>query len=127
MLGPLEKAVMEVLWGRGGATGKEVFEELRRRREIAVTTVFTVLERLYRKGLLHKTRDDGAFVFRPAYSREELARSVSREVLEGVLDLWRGSAVASIVDILASKDPDELDRLSRLIDQKKLEMEKRGK
>ncbi|MDP2689990.1 MAG: BlaI/MecI/CopY family transcriptional regulator, partial [Deltaproteobacteria bacterium] len=112
-------------WKTPGLSGKEVFEELRKSRDIAVTTVFTVLERLARKGLLRKAKGESVFIFEPVQTEDELARTVSKEVLKGVLDLWSGSAMASFVDILASKDPGELDRLSRLISSKKHDLDKR--
>jgi len=124
VLGALEKDVMDALWERGGATGKEVLGDLRRSREIAVTTVFTVLERLTRKGLLEKRKIEGVYNFTPRYSRDEFAREVSGEVLKGVFDLWSGPAVSSLVDVLAERDPEELDRLARLIEEKKAKLER---
>lgn len=125
VLGPLEKDVMDVLWDSGPGTGKEVLAELRKGREIATTTVFTVLDRLAKKGLVRKTKVDKVFVFEPVCTRDEFARTASEEVLKGVMDLWSTSAVSSLVDIIAEKDPDELDRLSELINDKKRELEKR--
>lgn len=123
VLGHLEHEVMDVLWTTDGATGKEVLAEISRTRKIAVTTVFTVLERLTKKGLVKKTKGESFYIFSPVYSKEEFAGMVSEEVLKGVIDLWSGSAVASFVDILAEKDPEELDRLSKLISTKKQELE----
>jgi len=124
ILGPLEQEIMEVLWSTGGATGKEVMGVIRESREIAMTTVFTVLDRLTKKGLVTKTRGESFYVFTPAFTREEFSKEVSHEVLSGVLDLWSGSLVNYFVDILAEKDPSELDRLSRIISMKKSELEK---
>jgi predicted transcriptional regulator len=123
VLGHLEEEIMDVLWTRGEATGKEVLVDIRRNREIAYTTVLTVVERLTKKGLVKKTKGAGGYVFAPVYTKTEFAQGASREVLEGVIELWRGPAVASFVDILARRDPGELDRLSKLIEEKKTELE----
>ncbi|MFQ5585360.1 MAG: BlaI/MecI/CopY family transcriptional regulator [Thermodesulfobacteriota bacterium] len=125
-LGELEQAIMDHLWGCGEATGKEVFEGLRREREIALTTVLTVLERLVKKGLIKKRKGESANLFTPACTREEFTRGVSEEVLKGVLDLSASSATASFVDLLGETDPEELDRLSTLIEMKKKELERKG-
>lgn len=125
VLGHLEEEIMGVLWKRGEAAGKEVLEEIRQNRDIAFTTVLTVLERLAKKGLVKRTKGAGGYIFEPVYSKEEFTGAVSREVLEGVVELWRGPAVASFVDILAKRDPGELDKLSRLIEKKKMELENR--
>lgn len=122
LLGPLEQEILEVLWTTGGATGREVFAEIKKTRSIALTTVLTVLERLAKKGLVRKSKGESVYVFRPAYSREEFARSVSHEVLKGIFEISTSGACASFVDMLAD-DPGELDRLSALIEEKKKEME----
>ena len=123
VLGRLEQQIMEVLWESAGLTGKEVLSELRRSREIAMTTVFTVLDRLVKKKLLNKKKGESFYVFTPIYSKEEFTRGVSEEVFKGVMDLMSGSAVNYFVDMLAESNPDELDRLSSLISDKKKELE----
>ena len=123
--GHLEGEVMEVLWAKGRSSGKDVHGELSKRRDIAMTTVFTVLERLTKKGLLKKHRVEGVFLFGPAYSKDEFARRFSKEVLKGIFEISTSSASASFVDILAESDPVELDRLAKLIEQKKKELKKR--
>ena len=59
-LGDLERKVMDVLWDSMGTplTGREVADQLPDR---AYTTVLTILDRLRRKGLVHRTtRGKGA-------------------------------------------------------------------
>jgi len=110
-LGHLEQEVMEVLWAEGEASGKEVFDRIRRRRKIAITTVLTVMERLTRKGLLKKEKGATVYLYRPALSRDEFAKRVSDTVLRGIMEISRSSAAASLVDMLAEADPEELERL----------------
>lgn len=124
VLGDLEKGIMTILWVRGEATGREVLDEIRSSREIAFTTVLTVIERLVKKGLVVKTRGENAYIYRPRYTRDEFTRQVSQEVLKGVLEISTSSAVASLVDLLADTDPEELERLSRLIEAKRQEMKR---
>ncbi len=125
-LGPLEDGIMRVLWGRESPGGKEIHAELSRARPIALTTVLTVLERLVRKGLVKKTKGASVYLYRPAFTKEEFASRVSREVLRAIFDISTSSAAASFVDMLASEDPEELNRLSRLIEKKKKEMRRKG-
>ncbi|MDG4833353.1 BlaI/MecI/CopY family transcriptional regulator [Solwaraspora sp. WMMD1047] len=73
-LGDLERAVMDVLWdwpaGTGaGVTVREVAEALPG-RELAYTTVMTVLDRLAGKGMVERERAGRAWSYRPAASRE---------------------------------------------------------
>ncbi|MEV4758048.1 BlaI/MecI/CopY family transcriptional regulator [Micromonospora sp. NPDC049559] len=73
-LGDLERAVMDVLWDRfpgpaAGLTVREVAEALSE-RELAYTTVMTVLDRLAGKGMVERERTGRAWSYRPAASRE---------------------------------------------------------
>ena len=68
-LGPLEVAVMEILWTRGESNVREVVARLG--RPLAYTTVMTTLDRLFKKGLLGRRKSDRAFLYLPSLSRRE--------------------------------------------------------
>jgi predicted transcriptional regulator len=123
VLGPLEHEILEVLWARKEASGKEIFEEIKKSRELALTTVLTVLERLAKKGFVTKVKGESVFIFTPAFNRSEFAREVSHGVLKGIFDISASGACASFVDMLADSDPLELERLSALIERKKKTLE----
>lgn len=125
VLGHLEHDILEALWKRGEASGRVVFEEVS--RDIAMTTVLTVLERLVNKGLLEKRRGQEVNLFRCVYTKEELAKKLSDEVFRSILGLSASAASAAFVDILADIQPVELDRLASLIESKKRELESFGK
>jgi len=125
-LGDLEKDIMDILWLKREATGKEVLTELRGSRSVAITTVLTVLDRLAKKGIVKKTKGESVYMYTAAFSKNEFTDMVSQEVLKGILDISKNSAVASFVNILAQTDPEELDRLSKLIEKKKKEIQQRA-
>jgi predicted transcriptional regulator len=124
-LGPLERDVMEALWATAGVTGKDVFNGLREQREIALTTVLTVLDRLVKKGLVKKDASKTVIIFSPACTKDEFGKKVSADIFKSLFDISTGGASASFVDVLAKTDPVELDRLSELIEKKKKELKKR--
>jgi len=121
-LGPLELEIMEFLWASGASSGRDVFSGIKAGREIALTTVLTVLERLANKGLVEKQKGAGLIAFSPALSKEEFARTVSRDVFKGILGISASGLCASFVDALAASSPEELERLSELIESKKKEL-----
>ena len=79
---------MEQLWaapadpGHQGLTVREVHAALATDRDIAYTTVMTVLDRMTSKGLVEREREGRAWRYRPTQSRAELAAEMMREVLE---------------------------------------------
>src|SRR3972149_2191660 len=119
VVGDIEKPVMDVLWDRDEVTGREVFEEVSRGRPLAFTTILTVLDRLLKKGLIRRTKRGRLFVYTAAMSRNDFVRQVSHEVLQGIMDISASSAATSFVDILYKTSPEEIERLSKLIEERK--------
>jgi len=81
-LGDLERAVMDVLWERRGyLTVREVGRALAE-RDLAHTTVMTVLDRLTKKGFAARERDGRAWRYRPAASREAYVTELMLNALD---------------------------------------------
>ncbi|MBI4481800.1 MAG: BlaI/MecI/CopY family transcriptional regulator [Acidobacteria bacterium] len=68
---------MEVIWVRGEARVWDVQEGVRLQRDLAYTTVSTVMDRLARKGALSRRKAGKAYVYRPTFSRSEALRTVT--------------------------------------------------
>ena len=65
---------MEIVWARGEASLRDVHLRLESQRDLAYTTVMTVMSRLAEKGLLRKRKNGAAFLYLPALSREAFTR-----------------------------------------------------
>ena len=65
-LTPHELAIMKIVWRLERATTRDVYEALRERRDIAYTTVMTMMKILEEKKYLKKTQVDRAYEYRPA-------------------------------------------------------------
>ena len=86
VLGDLEAEIMETIWrGRRehGMTVRAVFDVLRRRRQIAYTTVMSTMDNLHRKGWLARDKDGKAYRYTATASREEYSARLMREALDG--------------------------------------------
>lgn len=91
-LGDLERAIMDVLWGTGvSLTVREVSARLTE-RDLAHTTVMTVLDRLAKKGFARRERDGRAWRYRPAATREAYVTELMLTALEQTGD--RSAALA---------------------------------
>lgn len=109
---------MNLLWQQPNQTVLEVEDRLRRKRDIAHTTVLTTLDRMYQKGYLLREKQGKAFVYAPRYTREEFDRGMAQEVL-GALIGGLGEPVLSTFVDLVGEDSTKLDRLEELIRQKR--------
>jgi predicted transcriptional regulator len=109
-LGDLERAVMEALWSAAAPmTAREVVEALGE-RDLAVTTVLTVLSRLERKGVVGRRRDGRAHTYRATASREDHVAQLMREALGGASD-----REAALVRFVSAASPEETDALRRAL------------
>lgn len=113
-LGDLERAVMDQLWDNDGPrTVREVHRGLLAERELAYTTVMTVLQRLHCKGLVVQIRAGRAFRYVPSYGRDDLVASLMVDVLDQVSD--SGGRQAALMRFVGRVGADEADALRRAL------------
>jgi predicted transcriptional regulator len=85
-LTPQELAIMKVVWQREKATVRDVYEALRETRQVAYTTVMTMMKILEEKGYLKKTSVDRAHLYKPAKPRQQVVGAMVRDFLDRVFD-----------------------------------------
>ena len=113
-LGELERAVMDHLWAAGEPlTVRQVHEALCAERDLAYTTVMTVLQRLARKNLVSQIRDDRAHRYAPVHGRDELVAGLMVDALDQVSDT--GSRQAALVHFVERVGVEEADALRRAL------------
>ena len=102
-LGDLEREVMTQLWdATEPLTVRQVHERLSRDRDLAYTTVMTVLDRLAKKGVVDQQRADRAYRYAPAQSREEMTAALMLDALSAAPDgATRDAALAHFVGRLS--------------------------
>jgi predicted transcriptional regulator len=119
-LGSLESRIMDILWNaKSQIKGRTIYEEIRKDRKIAYTTVMTVLERLTKKGLATKELErDRAYLFYPAISRQKFIEESSKALLMELLNLSGPAGVAPFIDALYGLDPNTHSALEKLIKER---------
>ena len=126
-LGRLERAVMDTVWAGGDFSVRDVQSTLG--RPVAYTTVMTTLDRLFKKGLVHRRREGRAFVYTAALERHEIEATMTAGLLDGVLSSGPGAArpfLSNLVDAVGDSNDGLLDELERLVRDKR-ETLKRGR
>jgi BlaI family penicillinase repressor len=113
-LTPLELEIMHVLWETGPANVQTVQQKLK--RELAYTTVQTMLNILHRKGKAKRTLKDRAYFYRPAVSRKQV---LSKHVVDVVDRLFGGSAESLVMSLVETKHltAAKLARLHKLLEE----------
>lgn len=124
ILGDLEAKVLRAIWQlRGPATAREVHGRVLRAHRVELLTVITVLNKLVTKGILTRAKLDDLFHYQARFGEEEFMSRASRRVVEGILSLGPEAVSASLVDVLAERDPEQLAELGRLVRRKLREQE----
>ena len=107
--GDLEAVIMDRLWTWDRpVTVREVGDDLQGYREIAYTTVMTVMDNLHRKGALSREKDGRAWRYVPVRSRDEYAADLLYSVLDEAGD--RGAALRRFVGRMRASEVEALRR-----------------
>jgi predicted transcriptional regulator len=83
---PLELECLRALWALGEGNVKDVRHAIAGNRNLAYTTVMTVLDRLARKGGVARRKVGRSFVYAPVLSRESLRRLAIRDLVDRFFD-----------------------------------------
>lgn len=107
---------MKVVWSLGQPTVREVFEVLRRRRDLAYTTVMTMMNILVQKGHLEREREGRAFRYAPVRPRQQVISGLVDDFVGRVFD---GAARPLLVSLLKDRElsADDLEAIRRAIDE----------
>src|SRR5258708_21177709 len=108
----LELEIMNVLWRLDDANVQAVQQALP--RELAYTTVQTVLNILQRKGKVKRAKRDRAYFYTPMVSQSQVARHAVSDMVDR---LFGGSGETLLLSMLEARQvtPQNLDRLRRLV------------
>ena len=124
-IGRGELEILKVLWDLGPTTVRDVQEALADKgRDLAYTTVQTVLNRLVNKGLAAAQRGELAIRYRAKVVRERFLR----RRLGGILgELYDDATGPLVLDLLreGTLSDDELKELGSMV--RKLSAERKGK
>jgi len=118
-LTPLELEIMKVLWETGPANVQTVQAKIEN-RELAYTTVQTMLNVLHRKGKVKRQLKDRAYLYRPVLSRR---KAVSQAVGDMLDRFFGGSADDLVLNLVETRQltPERLAQIQKLLEENREE------
>jgi BlaI family transcriptional regulator, penicillinase repressor len=113
----LELEILKVLWEEGPLSGRLIRDRLAPVRDLAYTTVMTMLGIMEEKRYVTRRKEGGNYVYSAKLSRKAASRRMLRDLVDRVFD---GSAATAMVNLLETSDvdADELRQLRELIQRK---------
>ena len=114
-LTPLELEIMNVLWEIGPANVQTV-QSAMKSRELAYTTVQTMLNVLHRKAKVKRQLKDRAYVYRPVLSRQKAVTQAVGDMLDR---FFGGSADSLVLNLVEARrlTPEKLAQIQKLVER----------
>ncbi|HUK50500.1 MAG TPA: BlaI/MecI/CopY family transcriptional regulator [Terriglobales bacterium] len=119
-LGDLQADVLGALQRLDRASAREVMEEIGSKRQAAYTTVSTVLDRLYHKGMVRRTKVNGRGGAKYVYyctPSPEIQSNLVQRALNQLVSAFGPSIVPTIYDNLEKISKEETDELKRRVEK----------
>lgn len=114
----LELEILKILWREGALSGRQVRDALAvAGRELALTSVITILNIMAGKGYVRRAKRQGVFAYRPKVARQSTLGKMLRDLVDRA---FAGSAAAAMLHLLETSDvsDEELHQLRQLIARK---------
>ncbi|MBI2907021.1 MAG: BlaI/MecI/CopY family transcriptional regulator [Chloroflexi bacterium] len=110
-LGSSELEILDILWRMRRATVRDVFEEVRKTRNITLPAVMISMKRLTRRALLKQEPGERGAVYEPMVTRENMGVSLVDDLINKVLAGGAAPVLSRLVDRLSDKEVKELTKL----------------
>ncbi len=109
-----ELEIMKIVWDLDTATVRQVYERLLQEREIAYTTVMTMMQVLERKGRLVKSLEEKAHVYKPSEPKQKVIGGMVQEFMNRV---FNGSAEPLLLQLVDDEklSSQDIERLRKLL------------
>ncbi|MBX2874446.1 MAG: BlaI/MecI/CopY family transcriptional regulator [Saprospiraceae bacterium] len=115
-LDDLQLKIMQVLWREGEVGVSGIQEQLKAKedRELAITTLNTVLQRLYKRGIVNYRKEGRQYIYRAEVTEKQTQASMATSLID---KLFKGKSSVLVNHLLESSafDQDELEDLKRKI------------
>ena len=113
----LELEILKILWKNGSATVRDVRDAIKDFRDLAYTSVMTIMNVMTKKKYLKRNKEGGKFLYMPCLKQEKISNDMLSDL---VTRLFEGSATTAVLHLMETSDIDEeeLSKLRKLIDEK---------
>jgi BlaI family penicillinase repressor len=113
-----ELEILQVLWGRGMASVREVHEELSKTKDVGYTTTLKLMQIMHEKGLVKRDDSVKTHIYQASVSREKTQKHLLGKMID---TLFGGSTTELVIQALGNHmaSAEELEEIQKLIDNLK--------
>jgi len=116
-LSPLDQEIMNIVWSCGICSVREVLEQIRKEKELAYTTVATILTRLHEKGMLKREEKNSVVYYSPKISREDFSKKVAGSFFTIFFQSFGDTAIASFAESIEELPKEKKDYFLKMLEK----------
>lgn len=116
-LSPLEQEVMNIVWELDEGSIRTIVEKLNREKKLAYTTVATLLQRLYEKGLVNRVYRGTVLFFTPKVSKEMYGKKLAKSFVQTFMSSFGDAAFVSFAESIDKLPREKKDYLLQLLER----------
>lgn len=113
-----EFEVMDVIWKYAPISTNEITDRLAKTRDWSPKTIYTMLSRLEKKGVITHEKESRVFVYTPCIQKCDYIEAESRTLANRFFDGAMNQMVVSFLD-RKELSAEDLDELQRILDKKR--------
>jgi len=114
-----ERQIMDIIYRRGQASVAEVLEELPDSR--SYSTIRTLMGILEKKGHLTHKEEDTKYIYLPTVPQAKARTSALKRLVKTFFNNSVDDTVLALLELKENRNPEAMERLTRLIEKAKLE------
>ena len=118
-LGTLESDVMEVVWqSLEPVSVKDVYGVLHKKRQIAYTTVMTIMLRLVEKGVLTRNLEGQRYLYQPKLARKQFIANAVHGIFSTAVSTLGDEALTHFIKEIQKINPKKRRELLKILNGK---------
>lgn len=115
-----ELEILQVLWGKGTATVRDVHEELAKTKDVGYTTTLKLMQIMHEKGIVKRDDSMRTHIYQASVNKERTQKHLLNKMIE---NLFGGSPTQLVIQALGDNthkaSREELDKIQDLLDSLK--------
>lgn len=113
----LEQEVMAIIWTCKSCSVRDVMAKLSHTK-LAYTTVATILQRLYKKGIVGRKEHGLSFVYIPKVTKETYAKKLAQIFVKNFYSAFNDTAIVSFAESIETLPKEKKSYFLKLLQDK---------
>ena len=116
-LSPLEQEAMNIVWELNECSIRDVVEKFNQEKKLAYTTVATLLQRLFEKGLVNRNNHNTILSYTPKISKDIYGKKMAKSFIQTFMSSFGEAAIVSFAESIDKLPKDKKDYLLKLLEK----------